>query len=59
MGTTADNGFAFEREAISSLALTEDSREGMLAFSEKTGPCFQGPLMGLLLEIAEQNLPVT
>jgi enoyl-CoA hydratase len=39
---TLETGLAFEREAISKLALTEDSREGMLAFSEKRAPVFKG-----------------
>ncbi|MBY5770118.1 2,3-dehydroadipyl-CoA hydratase [Rhizobium leguminosarum] len=42
IGATAENGLAFERDAISKLAMTEDSREGMLAFSEKRAPVFKG-----------------
>lgn len=42
IGATAENGLAFERDAISKLAVTEDAREGMLAFNEKRVPFFKG-----------------
>lgn len=37
-----DNGLAFERDAITALTQTEDSKEGMRAFAEKRAPTFVG-----------------
>lgn len=42
VGATADNGLAFERDAITALTMTEDSKEGMRAFAEKRPPNFVG-----------------
>jgi enoyl-CoA hydratase len=42
VGATADNGLTFERNAITALTETEDSKEGMRAFAEKRPANFVG-----------------
>ena len=42
VGATAENGLAFEREALWRLIESRDSREGALAFLEKRAPEFTG-----------------
>lgn len=42
VGATAENGLAFEQSAIARLTMTDDSKEGMLAFTEKRPPDFTG-----------------
>ncbi|MGM4985907.1 2,3-dehydroadipyl-CoA hydratase [Rhizobium ruizarguesonis] len=42
VGATLENGLAFERFSVNCLAMTEDAKEGMLAFTEKRPPVFTG-----------------
>lgn len=41
VGATSENGLAFERDAIGRLTMTEDSKEGMRAFTEKRPAVFK------------------
>ncbi|NTF91659.1 hypothetical protein G6L46_31320 [Agrobacterium rhizogenes] len=42
VGASDQNGLAFERDAVTRLAMTADAKEGMRAFAEKRAPNFTG-----------------